>query len=67
MTETPPRDCIVGSRLTDFMHFGYAYPWRDKTDFAYCVCMMFILAISFIKLGLMVKGHLFITLHDTLP
>lgn len=67
MCETPPRDGIVGSRLTDYIHLGRARPWSNKIDFIHCLCMTFMLTVSFIKAGLMLKGHLFLTLNDTLP
>jgi len=66
MTETAPRDSIEGSNLTDFITLGRATPWGEKVDFVLCASMWLILAVSFIKVGLMLNGHLFLTM-DGLP
>ena len=62
MTETSPRDAIDGSELTDFIELGKARPWIDKADLVLQTCGIFLVGISFIKLGLVAKGFIFITM-----
>ena len=65
-TETLPREDIDGSHLTDYIQLGRATPWADKVDLSQFLCMVFVLTLSFIKVGLMEQGFLFLTL-DGLP
>ena len=62
MTETSPRDAIDGSELTDFIDLGRSRPWIDKADLVLQTCGIFLVGISFIKLGLVAKGFMFITM-----
>ena len=49
--------------LGDHIELGRATPWCNASDFNNFVCMLSIIVYSFIKLGVLNAGYLFMTLE----